>query len=175
MNMKQNLSAMGQQESALLKIVTDLQQTVSTLQEENASLRNKLLTPQVTFMAYLTSSISGNDHHIYFDDVKLNLGNAYNPHHGMFVAPFNGTYQIQVAACSTRLHFIVLECVVNTDIVGKVLAGDGETANCNLNSFFLQLRQGDDVYVRHVSTGDYLYAYSPYENPSFSGTLLHMN
>ena len=82
-------------------------------------------------MAYLTTTVTGTNHHIYFDDVKLNLGNAYNPHHGTFTVPVNGTYQLTVTACSTGVHYVVLELTVNDQTIGKVIAGDDAYDECN--------------------------------------------
>jgi hypothetical protein len=126
-------------------------------------------------MAELTKTITGQNHHIYFDDIKLNIGNAYNPHHGTFVVPVNGTYQFSVTACSTGNHYIVLELNANNLILGKVLAGDTVYDECNSKVFLAQLQTGDDVFVQHVAQGDYLLSSSGYGYPSFTGILLHSN
>ena len=61
-------------------------------------------TQPLAFLAMLTSDVTGSNHHIFFNYVKLNVGNAYNPSHGMFVAPYNGTYQFTVSNCSNNGH-----------------------------------------------------------------------
>ncbi|XP_053404856.1 heavy metal-binding protein HIP-like [Mercenaria mercenaria] len=126
----------------------------------------------VAFMAYLTKTITGSNQHIYFDDVKLNLGNGYNRHHGTFVAPVNGTYQFTVTACTAPSHYIVLEITVNSSTLGKVIAGDLIYSDCSSKVFLAQLQAGDDVFVQHRTTGDYLYAAPVFGFPSFTGVLL---
>lgn len=123
-------------------------------------------------MAELTTSISGQNHHIYYDNVKLNLGNAYNPHHGMFVAPVNGTYLFAITACSHAGHYIVLQVNVNNALLGKNLAGDGSYSDCSGKVFLTQLSVGDDVFVQHVDQGDDLLAFTEYGFPTFLGVLL---
>ncbi|XP_060602819.1 heavy metal-binding protein HIP-like [Ruditapes philippinarum] len=92
-----------------------LEKEVTDLKSNCASGSHK----EVAFMAELTKTITGQNHHIYFDDVKLNIGNAYNPHHGTFVVPVNGTYQFSVTACSSGNHYIVLELNANNVMISK--------------------------------------------------------
>ncbi|XP_060602825.1 heavy metal-binding protein HIP-like [Ruditapes philippinarum] len=153
----------------LLSRLDALEKEVTDLKSNYASGSHK----EVAFMAELTKTITGQNHHIYFDDVKLNIGNAYNPHHGTFVVPVNGTYQFSVTACSTAGHYIVLELNANNDILGKVLAGDDSYGDCNSKVFLAQLQTGDDVFVQHISQGDNLLSASSYGKPSFTGVLLH--
>lgn len=129
----------------------------------------------VAFMAYLTKTVTGNDRHVYFNDVKLNLGNAYNPHHGMFAVPVNGTYQFTVTACSLRAHFVILELTVNNANLGRVLAGDSAYSECSSNTFLAELQTGDDVYVQLVNGQGYLLAAATHGYLCFTGVLLQAN
>lgn len=69
-------------------------------------------------------------------------------------------------------HYVVLELTINTDVVGKVLAGDTANDECSSNTFLVQLSSGDDVFVQHETAGDYLFSNAAYGFPSFSGVLL---
>ncbi|KAL4217380.1 hypothetical protein ACF0H5_023831 [Mactra antiquata] len=64
-----------------------LEKEVTILKQQNSHPHDN-----VAFLAELTTTITGSGHHIYFDNVKLNQGNAYNPHHGMeriyFLSPY---------------------------------------------------------------------------------------
>jgi hypothetical protein len=129
-------------------------------------------TTVVAFMAYLTTHERATNHHIYFDDVKTNIGNAYNPRHGIFVAPVNGLYQFTITACSETHHYIVLEINVKDLIIGKVIAGNGLATDCNSKVFIIQIMKGDNVFVTHSTTGEWLYANVAYGLPSFTGFLI---
>ena len=52
------------------------------------------ICPVVAFRVQFTTNIRNpsTGYHIVFDDVKLNIGGVYNPHHGTFVAPVSGIY-----------------------------------------------------------------------------------
>ncbi|CAC5415689.1 C1QL [Mytilus coruscus] len=146
----------------------NLTKEVEALKKENALLRHS----PIAFLAELTKTVSGQNHQIHFDQVKVNIGNAYYPSHGNFIASVNGLYQFSITACSTANHYVVLELTVNTSVVGKVLADDTGYDECSSKTFLIQLSSGDDVFVQHKSQGDYLLSASAYGFPSFSGVLL---
>lgn len=134
----------------------------------SALLRN----PAVAFLVEKTKTLTGQNHQIYYDSIKLNIGNAFHLAHGNFIATVKGLYLFSITACSYTGHVIVLELTSNAAVVGKVLAGDQNYAECTSKSFLVQLSTGDDVYVQHKATGDYLYSNPSYGYPSFSGALL---
>ncbi|XP_052100906.1 heavy metal-binding protein HIP-like [Mytilus californianus] len=145
-----------------------LKNEVEALKKENSLLRH----PAVAFLVEKTKTLTGQNHHIYYDSIKLNIGNAYYLAHGNFIAPVKGIYLFFITACSHSSHTIVLELTVNVAVVGKVLAGDEHYTECTSKSFLFQLSAGDDVYVQHEAVGDYLYSNPIYGYPSFSGALL---
>ncbi|CAC5392333.1 unnamed protein product [Mytilus coruscus] len=145
-----------------------LKNEVEGLKKENSLLRYQT----VAFLAEKTRTLTGQNHHIYYDNIKLNIGNAYHLAHGNFIAPVKGLYLFSVTACSNEPHYIVLELRVNAAMVGKVIAGDGKFAECTSKSFLVQLSAADDVYVQHEAVGDYLFSDPRYGYPSFSGVLL---
>ncbi|XP_063431734.1 heavy metal-binding protein HIP-like [Mytilus trossulus] len=152
----------------IMSRLDNLTKEVEALKKENALLRHS----PIAFLAELTKTVTGHNHQIHFDQVKLNIGNAYYLSHGNFIAPVNGLYQFSITACSTSGHYVVLELTVNTAVVGKVLAGDTGYDECTSKSFLIQLSSGDDVFVQHESQGDYLLSNAVYGFPSFAGVLL---
>jgi hypothetical protein len=126
----------------------------------------------VAFKASLTTSITnGQKQVVIFNQVELNIGNAYNGLHGNFLAPINGTYLFSIYACSQVAHVIVLDLMLNGSSVNHLLAGDQNYHACNSNTLITELKKGDDVYVS-VGSGDYLKELEPYGYPYFSGVLL---
>ncbi|XP_045202034.2 heavy metal-binding protein HIP-like [Mercenaria mercenaria] len=163
-----------EKEVATLKANAANNNTIQALKQDVALLKMQQAkqTNTVAFMAYLTTHERGTNHHILFDDVKTNIGNAYNPRHGVFIAPVDGLYQFSVTACSVSQHYIVLELNVKDTVLGKVIAGNGWAAACNSKVFLVQLAQGDDVFVTHTTTGEWLYANAAYGVPNFTGLLI---
>ncbi|XP_053404859.1 heavy metal-binding protein HIP-like [Mercenaria mercenaria] len=117
--------------------------------------------------------MSGYSFRVYFRNVKLNLGNAYMPHHGLFIAPLNGIYLFAITACSSPDKFITLELAVKNSSVGLLLAGDKDYSDCNSKQFMVQLQAGDHVFTENGGSGNFLEAASSYGFPSFMGVLLH--
>ncbi|KAL4217376.1 hypothetical protein ACF0H5_023827 [Mactra antiquata] len=152
----------------LLAKLDALEKKVATLETQNAHSHDS-----VAFSAELTTTITGSGHHIYFDNVKLNLGNAYNPHHGTFVPPINGTYLFSLTLCSNGGHAVVLQLNANNDILGRMLAGDDSYSECSSKVLIAHLHAGDDVYVQQYGSHDYLYAVAGYGYPLFTGVLIH--
>ncbi|KAL3836230.1 hypothetical protein ACJMK2_021669 [Sinanodonta woodiana] len=67
--------------------------------------------PTVAFHAYLAKDGGAvQSAHVVFDTVLLNIGNAYSPLHGIFRAPYNGTYLFSMTAVISpghQLHFFL--------------------------------------------------------------------
>jgi len=128
---------------------------------------------EVAFFSKLTSAVNGVSRYVHYDDVVFNIGNGYNPNHGVFVAPVNGTYQFSLYACANAANVVILDLFVNQTKQGTLLAGDNSYTNCNSEVFLLQLVAGDDVYVK---TGTYdtssMFIGTQYGLPTLSGVLL---
>jgi len=120
----------------------------------------------------LTADVTGTNNHIFFDDVKLNIGNAYNPNHGVFVAPYNGTYQFTVSICSTPAHWITLDFHVNALVYDKIYTGDNAYHSCGSKTIYVSLKENDDVFLKHEALGDVLRSYDIIGLPSFGGVFL---
>lgn len=107
--------------------------------------------------------------------MELNIGNAYNVHHGNMIAPVNGTYLFSMTACSGSNHAIVFDLVKNGATIGRLLAGDDQYTACSSKTFVTQLKKGDDVYVTEGTYGDQIYSIPAYGRPHFMGILLYSN
>ncbi|XP_053404861.1 heavy metal-binding protein HIP-like [Mercenaria mercenaria] len=171
----EKIAIMGTELSQFRETIEKQQANMERQQTEIESLQNELTglrpKPAIAFLAELTTSMSGSSFRVYFRNVKLNLGNAYIPHHGLFIAPLNGTYLFAITACSKPSTWIVLELVVENTVVGQILAGDNVYRDCNSKQFVVQLKAGNDAFIQH-GDGSFLEAYT---NPSFMGVLLQAN
>ncbi|XP_053403074.1 uncharacterized protein LOC128558224 [Mercenaria mercenaria] len=125
----------------------------STLKESRGhqnSIQKSIVRTKVAFFASITNDIHhlGEDQNIVFDHAVTNIGNAYNQHHGTFVAPVGGTYAFFVTLLrlgeSTFGHF-----VVNGAVVAKLMLKDGLGAS---QIIVVNLSTGDDVSVQNTDT-----------------------
>ena len=107
---------------------------------------------KVAFYAYFSSHVptSGAAHHILnFETVITNVGNAYFPHSGTFIAPRSGIYVFTWTIRENGNNYHTTELLVNNKVVNSIHmnpasmidAGSTGTAVVNIN-------QGDDVLVR---------------------------
>jgi len=121
----------------------------------------------------LTKDVTDSNRFIIFDDVQLNIGDAYNPSHGNFIAPYNGTYLFTVYACSRGGHYIDLDFHVNSVVYSHILAGDTSYDECTSRSILVSLKENDAVFLKHENNGNYLASFgSSSSGPSFGGVLL---
>ncbi|XP_052226737.1 complement factor I-like isoform X2 [Dreissena polymorpha] len=157
--------------------IHDLMQRLDALTQrvtDNEVKISKLSHDPVAFKAHLgVSIISAPNERVIYDEVQLNLGNAYHKHLGAFLAPVNGTYLFSVSSCSPKSHYSVLDLVNNQIPIGKVLSGSPNFNDCSSQTTITELKQGDEVYVliNEVSGVDSVY---PNALNSFSGALLQM-
>ncbi|XP_054914573.1 uncharacterized protein LOC129378290 [Poeciliopsis prolifica] len=103
--------------------------------------------------------------------VIVNVGNAYNQHTGIFAAPVPGIYYFTFFYHAGGSQLVNLTLMKNNEIVVTVYdhKSSHDGADNGGNAAFLQLQQGDQVYVRmsansHVWQNDYI--------TTFSGALL---
>ncbi|XP_023202886.1 collagen alpha-1(VIII) chain-like [Xiphophorus maculatus] len=108
---------------------------------------------------------------IIYRRLIINVGNAYNQHTGIFGAPVPGIYYFTFFYHAGGSQVASLSLMKNNEAV--VTTSDHQTSHDGAdnggNAAFLQLQQGDQVYVRmpancHVWQNDYL--------TTFSGVLL---
>lgn len=130
----------------------------------------------VAFYAYLSSDTSASvDYHIIlFDTVITNVGNAYHPHMGTFIAPRAGIY---VFTWTIRLYgnaYFMTELVVNNVVVNWIFLGTHNNIDGSVTgTAVVHVNQGDDVLIR---TGPHHHSGSIISNndgkSSFAGWIL---
>ena len=105
----------------------------------------------VGFFAKLTKSIPhlGDYQPIQFDNVVTNIGQAYDPLHGHFTAPVTGLYLISASIMSVAGKTINCEIVKNNLIVTAMYGGNADYQG-DTQTIVLDLKTGDQIYVRHV-------------------------
>nr|XP_033962445.1 complement C1q-like protein 2 [Pseudochaenichthys georgianus] len=99
---------------------------------------------------------------LIYRTVITNIGGAYSPSTGVFVAPVAGVYYFTIFFHAGGKHAALLRLYKNNELV--VVTYDhrctSDGADNGGNAVFLQLVQGDQVYVRlgvntHVWGSDY--------------------
>lgn len=109
----------------------------------------------VAFYAYFSSSFHVSIAHriLTFDKVITNVGNAYHPHSGTFIAPRSGLY---VFTWTIRLRYNfyhTTELVVNNNAVNWVyFYPNGNVDGSVSGTSVVHVDQGDDVLIRTGST-----------------------
>ncbi|XP_014882105.1 cerebellin-1-like [Poecilia latipinna] len=108
---------------------------------------------------------------IVYSRVIINVGNAYNQHTGIFAAPVPGIYYFTFFYHAVGSQIVNLVLWKNNEQV--VTAFDhktsADTADNGGNAAFLQLQQGDQVYMR---MGANSHVWQNARTTTFSGVLL---
>jgi len=113
----------------------------------------------------------GANQNIAFDQVITNLGDAYNPHVGGFIAPVSGVYVFSTTLFSypaTDAHFGVLH---NWHLVITLYqeTSIGSKYDTSSTTVVLQLSNGDVVSIANRDADKSLHGYG---HTSFTGFLL---
>lgn len=114
----------------------------------------------------------GAHQNIVFDNVVTNKGDAYNPHHGIFVAPVTGTYVFTPTILAYNNAEVWCDLVVNNVAVARTYArGTDNRHDQGSITAVVSLTAGDDVAVQSTQNGDSIYG-EPVSYTAFSGFLL---
>jgi hypothetical protein len=90
----------------------------------------------------------GGNQILKFDSVKINVGNGYHQHTGVFIAPASGYY---VFSWNVRYRYAVhsTELVVNNEIYGSLHMDYTHTVDGHATGVAVaHVNSGDDIYVR---------------------------
>lgn len=105
----------------------------------------------VAFYAYFSSSFPASIAHriLTFDKVITNVGNAYHPHSGTFIAPRSGLY-VFTWTIRLRLNFYhTTELVVNNNVVNWIYFYPNSNVDGSVSgTSVVHVDQGDDVLIR---------------------------
>lgn len=130
----------------------------------------------VAFCAYMsTTEVNPSRHHILvFDDVKTNIGSAFNRISGMFTAPIDGAFVFTWTIFSDRHSYINSQIVVNTEAFTSMITDSDEVSDLHSSTgvIVVNLNRGDSVYIRthptEQSHGN-IFSGSIRGRPSFNG------
>lgn len=143
-------------------------------------LRNYYKVPgasdMVAFCAYMsTTEHSPSLHHTFvFDDVRTNIGSAYDRISGIFSAPLDGVYVLTWTMISDYHAYVYSQIVVNTEVFTGLITNSDEVGDRHSSTgvIVVHLNHNDKVYIRthptahgsgNVHSGDFD------GKPSFSG------
>ena len=134
------------------------------------------MTGVVAFYARIAgfTGSSSQDSPIPFNVVDLNVGNAYNPDTGEFVAPVDGLYSISFdllagSACGTT-NFMAARMYVN----GALISDSGTTyPNSAGTAVTVQLSSGQAVWMALQHNAPCITLNNYDKNHKFSGHLLY--
>ncbi|XP_054914449.1 complement C1q-like protein 2 [Poeciliopsis prolifica] len=109
---------------------------------------------------------------LIYRNVITNVGNAYNQHTGIFVAPVRGMYYFSFFYHAGGEHAVRLYLFKNNvrvlDSTDHKTQNDG--ADNGGNAAFMELQQGDQVYVQ---LGAKTHVWGNHYSTTFSGYLMH--
>ncbi|KAL4240091.1 hypothetical protein ACF0H5_000885 [Mactra antiquata] len=127
----------------------------------------------VAFFAVLSHSMlhAGENQNIVFDTVQSNIGNGYNPHQGVFIAPLDGTYVFHSSIVAYPNLEIWCLFVINGIPSSAIYAHRTDYhLDCGAQMIIVTLNQGDDVSVQSKAANDAIYGNS-WLYTTFSGFL----
>ena len=97
----------------------------------------------------------GPHHTLIFDHIETNIGNGYNGHNGIFIAPLNGVYMFFYTVFGTHPSYISTEITVNGFARGAIFVDNQATPSVYTGSTGVAvfvLNQGNDCFIRTHST-----------------------
>ena len=97
----------------------------------------------------------GPHHTLIFDHIETNIGNGYNGHTGVFIAPLNGVYMFFYTVFCDRASYTSTEITVNSVARGAIFVDNQATPSAYTGSTgvaVFTLNQGDDCFIRTHST-----------------------
>ncbi|XP_003454798.2 complement C1q-like protein 3 [Oreochromis niloticus] len=108
-----------------------------------------------------------------YDTVLVNIGNAYSPVTGIFTAPVSGVYFFTIFSHAGGRHETWLHLYKNNEVILHIHDHPStDPADNGGNAAFLQLQQGDTVYVRLKAN---THVYKARTVTTFSGFLVKQN
>ncbi|XP_063425791.1 uncharacterized protein LOC134709562 [Mytilus trossulus] len=106
---------------------------------------------EVAFFAYMSQPLTNpsGEYVIKFDVLKINVGNAYHPHTGVFNPPTSGIYVMAWSLRSRITERHSTELVVNSDVYSSMYSySHNDDDQHNTGIVVVHANKGDDIYVR---------------------------
>ena len=104
--------------------------------------------------------------------METNVGNGYNPHHGVFTAPVSGLYLFYSSILSEHGAETWVQIVVNGVRKASIYARGTDTRHDQgSQALVVSLQQGDDVAVQNPYNGHAIFGNADIYS-TFSGVLL---
>nr|KAG5690059.1 hypothetical protein BaRGS_016367 [Batillaria attramentaria] len=144
---------------AMLTLIHQQADTIANMQAKLTALENSMSAAQaidsyiVAFTAHMSQSgvAVGTSSPFLFDAVVTNIGNGYNPHTGVFTAPYNGIYAFFFSIMnhgSSALHVAIEK--TGTVLASTYAQGISSTYDKASVMATVSLQKGDQVFVRRV-------------------------
>uniref|UniRef100_A0A4W6F4X3 C1q domain-containing protein n=1 Tax=Lates calcarifer TaxID=8187 RepID=A0A4W6F4X3_LATCA len=152
-DLQKEYDAMKKKMEALEKMLKDSQTRLINNENKITELKNEA-SMQVIFSAAAGGGSSigpfDTDTTLIYETVITNIGSAYNKTTGVFTAPVAGVYYFSIFYHAGGEHEGKLLLYKNNDLMVMTHdhKSDSDTADNGGNTVFLQLQQGDQVYVR---------------------------
>ncbi|XP_049923775.1 caprin-2-like isoform X2 [Epinephelus moara] len=179
--MKEKIAVM---ETRLEDSETRLKNSETRLKDSETRLRDsesqllELRNKERTKVIFSAATGGGNyigpfntDKTLIYRRVITNIGDAYSPHTGIFVAPVAGVYYFTIFHHAGPHHGTMLFLYKNNQrmVMTQNHPAVHETAHNGGNAAFLQLQEGDQVYVRMIAD---TYVWGSDYHTTFSGFLV---
>uniref|UniRef100_A0A669DPB9 Complement C1q subcomponent subunit B-like n=2 Tax=Oreochromis niloticus TaxID=8128 RepID=A0A669DPB9_ORENI len=177
MSLKETITQLKDTESRLKDSETKLNHTANRMKEsENQIL--ELQDKEATKIIF-SATLSGSGHTgpfntdtiLVYKGVITNIGYAYSPVTGVFTAPIPGVYYFTLFYSAAASHQQYLFLHKNSEVM--VMTNDhvthSDATDNGGNAMFLQLQQGDKVYVR---MGKNSHVWASESQTTFSGFLV---
>lgn len=113
---------------------------------------------KVAFLAYFSSdTLASMDNHILpFNTVVTNVGNAYHPHSGVFIAPRSGLYVFTWTIRLYGTYYHSTQLLVDNNVINSLYFNPSSNIDGSVTgTAVVYVDQGDDVFIRtaHPNNG----------------------
>ena len=127
------------------------------------------------FNAQKTEGYSETTGYLTFDQVDINIGDAFDGSSGIFKVPISGTYKMTFSGQSAaiKINYTCIRVYKNGSLMFVIYDGNtAEKGDANNVSYvwMMSLVQGDEL---KLSSDNYLFAISYYPL-TFTGELIHI-
>ncbi|XP_051258131.1 complement C1q tumor necrosis factor-related protein 3-like [Dicentrarchus labrax] len=160
---------LGAVETRLKDSETRLKDSENQIMELRNKERTKVIFSAATGGGSRDIGPFNTDITLIYRTVITNIGNAYNQFTGIFVAPVAGVYHFSIFYHAGGRHMAMLKLYKNNQLIAMTHHHQQDSPGNGGNSVFLQLQQGDQVYVRLAANA---YVWGTDYHTTFSGLLV---